>query len=251
MALLAALAAMATMVSPASAKSTDPITQLKQQYHVGNTPIVVDSNLTDEEAFGDNVVPPEGQQSHALMKPYLRVVRVLYWGFDDKVHAGQIVVHRDLVQDTCLLFLGMFAGHFPIHSVVPESQFGYNDDASMAANNSSNYRPEPGSEHRKGSAFDFNPMQNPEDVTIKATGVRTIRPAGAVRDESAKGTITKSGWVRQMWTAFHYEWGGGWGDPAATPPTDYCSQCTNTIFDYQHFQLDYTRYDGLFVPEGV
>jgi hypothetical protein len=214
--------------------------------------IVVDSAVSHQQAIGDAVVqqgvangslPPEALAIHQTMKPLLRVVPVVYWGLgnngqpDSKVHVGQIVVHHLLVQDTNRLFLKMFQLGFPIHSVIPQSAFGYNDTASMEANNSSNYRPEDGSEHGRGAAFDLNPVQNPFDTS--AYNGAPVQPAGAIYDPTKPGTIVKAGPVRVYWTSLHYEWGGGWGDPAATPPTDFFRV---GFFDYQHFQLDYTRY---------
>jgi hypothetical protein len=217
--------------------------------HLGVNSLVIDSNLTYEQALGDSVVPEANRDLHMRMKPYLRVVPVIYWGFEStpRVHVGQIVVHRDLVADTNKAFIKMFTLGFPIKSVIPESQFGYDDQRSMAADNSSNYRPEPGSEHRKGAAFDLNPFQNPFDIT-GYDPTHPIEPAGAHYDPTAKGTIVKEGPVRKYMTSLHYEWGGGWGDPNADPQTDFFAV---GYFDYQHFQLDFTRYNNLPLPSGI
>lgn len=254
--LLALVAAMVLPPQVALASPSTAFTSAEQavfgQYGLSSQQsdwLVIDSHLSYEQAIGDAVVPPAARELHAKMKPYLRVVPVLYWGFEaqPRVHLGQIVVHRDLVNDTNQLFIRMFALRFPIQSVIPESQFGYDDERSMLANNSSNYRPEEDSEHLKASAFDINTFVNPFDV-LHDDGTRTIDPPGAHYDPTAKGAIVKEGPVRKLWTSLHYEWGGGWGDPFADPPTDFFKV---GFFDYQHFQLDYTRFGSLPLPPGI
>ncbi len=208
--------------------------------------VVVDSAMTYQQAIGDSVVPEEGRAVHAAMKPHLRVVPVAYWGLsnsgqpDGRVHVGQIVVHRLLVRDTLKTTLKMFQLGFPIHSVIPQSAFGYSDAESMAANNSSNYRPESGSEHGRAAAFDWNPVQNPFDITGYNPNV-PVQPAGAVHDPTKPGTLTMDGAVRKYWASLNWEWGGNWGNPDADPPTDFFRK---GFFDWQHFQLNAKRYDA-------
>ena len=213
----------------------------------------IDSLMSQSAALGDSVVPVEYKELHAKMKPYLRVVPVIYRGFDDScVHVGQIVVHRDLVRDTVKMFIGMYKLNFPIKSVIPESKFNYVDRDSMLANNTSNYRPErlgSGnlSEHAKGAAFDINPFTNPFMV-MGDDGSVFVDPPGATYDPTAKGALYKDSPVRKMWTALDYEWGGNWGDPNADPPTDFYQV---GYFDYQHFQLNFRRYDKLPLPSDI
>lgn len=260
-ALVAVVALLLGLVSPASATASGKfwlcdvsLPQVTGQYGLSSAQlrgVVVDSAMTREEALGDAVVLPEGVAIHAKMKPLLCVLPVVYRGYDSKIHLGQMVVHEYIAPKVMKLFVQMFMLGFPIKSVIPQSHFGYNDDASMAANNSSSYRPEEGSVHAAGAAIDINPVQNPEDHTKYVPNPQPTRPAGAVYDPSAKGAIVKDQPVRMAWTAQQFEWGGGWGDPAATPPTDYFRE---GYFDYQHFQPDYTWYESFYrdhVPAGV
>lgn len=208
--------------------------------------LVVDSAMTREQALGNNVVPEEVRAIHAAMKPHLRVLPVAYWGLgsngrpDNRIHVGQIVVHKLLAVDTVKVFAEMFRLKFPIHSVIPQSAFGYNDQTSMAANNSSNYRPEPDSEHARAAAFDLNPVQNPFDRSGYDPSL-PVEPAGAVYNPDAPGTITMDSDLRRYWTSLNWEWGGNWGNPNADPPTDFFRA---GYYDYQHFQLNYVRYDA-------
>ena len=214
----------------------------------------IDSKMSQSEALGDNVVPVEYKTLHDKMKPYLRVVPVIYRGFDDScVHIGQIVVHRDLVRDTVKLFVGMYKLNFPIKSVIPAAKFKYVARDSMLANNTTNYRPERSgsgtlSEHAKGAAFDINPFTNPFMIFDENGELVFVDPPGATYNPSAKGALYKDSPVRKMWTALDYEWGGNWGDPNADPPTDFFEE---GYFDYQHFQLNFRRYDKLPLPSDI
>lgn len=262
-AFVAALAMLLGLTLPALAAKSErfwlcdlPPRAVAGQYNLSSaqlrsSSVIVDSAMTREEALGDAVVPPEGQAIHAQMKPLLCVLPVVYRGYDGKIHLGQVVVHEYVAPKVARLFARMFMG-FPIKSVIPQSKFSYNDQASMVANNTMSYRPEGGSVHAAAAAFDINPFQNPFDRT-RHDPPSPIEPAGAVYDITAKGTIVKAGDVRKAWTAEHFEWGGGWGDPDATPPTDYWVGHPG-YFDYQHFQPDYTWYESFYrdhVPSGV
>jgi len=261
--LIASVAMVATLmgVTPAGAATAAPLSPELQNtfvsYGLHNNSlagIVVDSAMTDEQAIdggpNDAAVPPALRAMHDQMKPLLRVIPVIHWGYDGRVHLGQLVVNKGLVTDAERLYIHMFLLHFPIYSVIPETAFGYVDDASMAANNSSCYRPDmlgtSPSEHFKGAAFDVNTYTNPEHMLL-SNGTTFIDPPGAVYDPTAKGAITKEGPVRKYWTSLGYEWGGGWGDPNADPPTDFFRV---GFFDYQHFQLNYLRIDTEPLPAG-
>ena len=92
---------------------------------------------------------------------------VYYMGFDGLTHKGQMVVDEELAEEVEAVFAAAFKAKFPIRSAIPVSQFGWDDDASMLADNSSgfNYRTIAGttimSLHAKGRAVDINPLLNP------------------------------------------------------------------------------------------
>ena len=93
----------------------------------------------------------------------LRLLAVTYWGFDGQVHAGNLVAHRDHAASLVAAFHGLFDQHFPIERIQLVDDFGADDAASMAANNTSafNCRPidgHPGvwSEHSYGWAVDLS-----------------------------------------------------------------------------------------------
>lgn len=153
----------------------------------------------------------------------LACLTVLYHSFDGRVHQGQVVVHRSLKAEVRDIFGKLLAMRFPIEKVIPISEYGWDDDASMADNNSSafNYRPIAGtdpprwSEHSFGWAIDLNPLLNP---FRDRQGV--ISPEGATYDFSVPGTIVPDGEVVRLFLERGWEWGGHW----------------TSVKDYQHFQ---------------
>jgi hypothetical protein len=156
----------------------------------------------------------------------LRRVRVSYWGYDGKVHTGDLIVRSTEAQRVAGVFGKLYAGRFQVQRIHPVQRYGSDDDAYMAANNTSafNCRPVTGgtgwSEHAYGTAIDINPIQNPY-VTRSGT---VLPPEGrpyADRSVKVTGTINRNGVVRAAFAEIGWEWGGDW---------------TSTK-DYQHFSL--------------
>ena len=88
----------------------------------------------------------------------LRMLRVDYWGFDRRVHHGELVVHRDHARRILAVTEKLFDAHYPIQRMRLVDAYRGDDDRSMAANNTSgfNCRPVAGtsrwSEHAFGRA---------------------------------------------------------------------------------------------------
>ncbi|MBU4243066.1 MAG: hypothetical protein KJ857_01775, partial [Proteobacteria bacterium] len=97
------------------------------------TPIV-DSDMTFAEAVQN--MPMAAPKN--IMES-LELVRVHYFSLDGKLHQGQILVHRELVDEVQEFFRLAREHRFPIYSVIPISspRFDWSDDKSMQANNSS------------------------------------------------------------------------------------------------------------------
>lgn len=149
----------------------------------------------------------------------LTLVTVRYLSFDNYLHQGQIVLHLDLADDVRELFESFIRIGFQIYQVAPVAAYGWNDEESMAANNSSafNYRLILGtnrlSNHSFGRALDLNPLQNP----YFARDGR-VYPEGAVYDLAVSGTVTSE--VVALFKGKGWIWGGDWKIPV----------------DYQHFE---------------
>ncbi len=181
--------------------------------------LIIDSNFASLKEATQNPPIPISSKVYRT----LTLLTVYYYSFDGKVHQGQLVVHRALKAELKKVFAKLFEMRFPIEKVIPVSVYGWDDEASMADNNSSafNFRPIQRkkdlcwSEHAFGWALDLNPRINPfEDEQ----GV--ILPTGAIYDLSVPGTIAPDSEVVRLFLELGWTWGGNW----------------ISIKDYQHFQ---------------
>lgn len=163
--------------------------------------------------------------------PYedLRYVRVLYFGFDKETHIGELIVNKAIASDIINIFKELYQEEYPIEQMVLVDDFNADDNASIAANNTSsfNYRSVPGSTHLSrhalGLAIDINPLYNPYvRYTDKGT---TILPAEgtkyADRTLDCPYYINENDLCYQAFTKRGFTWGGFW----------------KTEQDYQHFQI--------------
>jgi hypothetical protein len=155
----------------------------------------------------------------------LRLLTLVYWGFDGAPHTGELVVHREVARSVIHVFGVLFDDRFPIQRMRLVDAYAGDDDRSMAANNTSgfNCRWATGnagvwSEHSYGRAIDINPVQNPyisgsgefEPPTGAAFADRSLRAPGMIHAGDA--TVAAFG-------AIGWNWGGAW----------------TSIKDYQHF----------------
>ncbi len=176
--------------------------------------IIFDSKMTFKEAIAGTKAPDSVTKNLILLD-------VQYYSFDNKLHQGQIVIHKDLKSDVEYIFNLIKEEKFPIDKVIPIVKYGWSDNASMEDNNTSafNYRAVAGttrvSKHSYGIAIDFNPFQNP---AVYNDG--SISPKGSNYDKSAKGTITSATFITLELKKKGWIWGGDW----------------NSLKDYQHFE---------------
>jgi hypothetical protein len=154
----------------------------------------------------------------------LRTVRLTHWGFDGRAHVGTLVVNRRVTRDVVAVFSRLYAARFPIRRMVPVSAYRGDDEASMAADNTSafNCRAAVGSTgswsvHAFGLAVDVNPVENPYLLNGRA-----LPPAGrryADRSRRRAGMAVAGGVLVRAFESRGWGWGGRWsGSP-----------------DYQHF----------------
>jgi len=171
---------------------------------------VVDSSLTREQAVYAHQPPG----TPADVQQQLVVVDVRYYGFDQELHQGQVVVHHALAQDIRDVFEVIRASRFPVESVLPIAHPDLQHKApyglSPRTNNTSAYawRPVVGAHsvslHGLGLAIDINPRQNPY---IRGT---LVIPPGATYDPSRPGTLTPDSPVVLAFQRLGWEWGGDW-----------------------------------------
>lgn len=157
----------------------------------------------------------------------LRRVEVNFHTFDGEVARGVLVVNRDVAADVAEIFSEIFRSGFRIHAMRPIEAYGGDDNASMAANNTSAYNCRSAAQansnaadspHANGRAIDINPVQNPwldpRCDCFMPTSEFAARTPG-------KGKILRGG---PVWKAFTRR-GWIWQDLATA--------------DYQHFDTGY------------
>ena len=177
------------------------------------TGYVIDSDIDFNEAVAGQNIPQSVLEN-------LRLVNVYYYGFDDKLHKGQLVVHKDIVLDMIEIFEIIRESRFPIGKVIPISKYGWSDEKSMQDNNTSafNYRFISGSRvisnHAAGLAIDINPSLNPYIKNGNSL------PENCIYDTTKAGTILSDSELVKEFNRRGWEWGGDW----------------KSLKDYQHFE---------------
>jgi hypothetical protein len=175
--------------------------------------IILDSNLDFEDAVIGLNIP------HTILEN-LELVTVYYYGFDDGLHQGQLVGHKDVAKDIKEIFKFIKESGFPLNKVVPISEYNWSDEESMKDNNTTafNYRFISGtrviSKHDNGLAIDINPLLNPY---IK-NGVSI--PTSCTYDTTKAGTISSGSQLVNEFKKRDWTWGGDW----------------KSLKDYQHFE---------------
>lgn len=175
---------------------------------------IVDSDMTLEEALEGPEIPDEIRET-------LTIVSIRYQSMDGVLHRGQLVVHAAVAREVVEIFEELLRLNFAIEVARPIVVHGWDDNASMAANNTSafNYRVIAGtdrlSNHSFGLAIDVNPRLNPY---MRKDG--TVLPEGATYDPEVPGTLTAESDAVRAFTNRGWEWGGDWDDPK----------------DWQHFE---------------
>jgi len=67
--------------------------------------IIIDSEMTFEEAVANLDFPNEVRKN-------LTIITVLYFGFDEKIHKGQIVIHKYLLSGRYFFRVPFFVAQF-------------------------------------------------------------------------------------------------------------------------------------------
>ena len=154
----------------------------------------------------------------------LVAVDLAHWDADGNVvDDGLLVVHHEVGADVLGVMATAFDARFPLTRVRPVREYGGDDDASMAADNTSafNCRVVAGtstwSTHSWGTAVDINPVENP---WVRGEAVEP--PAGRDwldRADVRPGMVVEGGSIVAAFDALGWGWGGRWSSSR----------------DYQHF----------------
>lgn len=157
----------------------------------------------------------------------LRLLRVTYWGFDDRAHNGRLVVNRRFDDEIVAVMRRLYRIRYPIRRMRLIDRYGADDHRSMNADNTSGFNcrfvagTERWSMHAYGLAIDINPIENPY-----VSGDHVSPSAGepfADRSRDAPGMVHSGDRVVRAFARIAgWEWGGSW--PGAK--------------DYQHFSAN-------------
>jgi len=155
----------------------------------------------------------------------LRLLHLRFLGFDGKSRIGIMVVNTSVATEVERVFATLYEKRFPLHMMVPESNFQGHDPTSMAADNTSGFNcryavttgAKQWSAHAYGEAIDVNPVQNPyvfDGVAQPVAGQSYIN-----RNDVRPGMAERRGVLNDAFASVGWFWGGRW---SASP-------------DYQHF----------------
>jgi len=144
----------------------------------------------------------------------LRYVRVAYMRFDGTEQIGELVVDGGVAVYLGRVFKVLWDEDVRFERMQLVDDFGGDDGASMAANNTSafNCRAVAGtstwSQHSFGTAIDINPVQNPY-----VSGATVDPPAGAAyldRGNVRPGMLVTDGVGVSVFRFIGWGWGGDW-----------------------------------------
>lgn len=168
------------------------------------------------------------KENAVLSLEELCYIRVLHYGFDEKIHIGEMIVNKKISNDILDIFGKLYQAEYPIEKVLLIDDYDADDERSMSDNNTSafNYRTISGSgnlsRHGMGMAVDINPLYNPYVKTVN--GKMVIEPAnsGSYTNRSVEFSykIDENDLCYRLFTEYGFTWGGSW----------------NSLKDYQHFE---------------
>lgn len=155
----------------------------------------------------------------------LRYVRVSHWGFEGKVHTGELLVNASVADDVVRVFHKLFEAHYPIESLrvadmtaldesLPTTGDGNGSGAFVcrAAKKSTRW-----SDHAYGTAIDLNSFNNPYHKGDSV--IPELATSYLDRSNVRPGMIERGGAVVRAFASIGWGWGGSW----------------RSLKDYMHF----------------
>lgn len=183
----------------------------------------------DLRDFITGISYPEDLEAPAVTLDELSYLHVLYYDFDGKPAEGELICNQNIAGDLAEIFYELYQNEYRIERIRLIDEYGGDDEASMADNNTScfNYRVIANtasiSRHAYGLAIDINPFYNP-CITYNGDGSSNISPEGAEIYADRSGLfpykIDETDLCYKLFTEHGFTWGGDW----------------NSLKDYQHFQ---------------
>ncbi len=213
----------------------------------GVPPQTTPAELVDRRLITtDTLTPPAGESFESSVGPLegdalarstwndgcpvdvedLAYVTVSFWGFDERPHTGELIVHVGVADDIVTVFEKLHAARFPIEEMRVVTQADLDAPPIGDGNNTSSFvcRAVTGgsrfSEHASGLAIDVNPFHNPYvkgDLILPE-----LATSYADRAVPLPGMIVEGDPVVAAFDAAGWGWGGRW----------------SSLKDYQHFALN-------------
>ncbi|GAA1116401.1 hypothetical protein GCM10009630_12560 [Kribbella jejuensis] len=204
---------------------TRGVAQAAMEYSA-NATIVIKAALNPKVyAVSAAMVPHTYRAGCPVAPASLRLLQLNYWGFDGRVHRGELILRDAAVAKMITVWTSTFASRFPIRQMRRVDVYGGSDVKSMAADNTSAFNcrrvtgdPYSLSPHSYGWAIDINTVENPY---LAANGVWYPSNGLAYRNRSLvrPGMLFASSVATKALVAQGYFWGARWAKP-----------------DYQHFE---------------
>ena len=150
-------------------------------------------------------------------------LRLAFWGFDDRRHTGELLVHEEVARDLVSVFGRLYAQRFPLEelSIVTRRELDAPPTGDGNETTAFACRPTTGgttySQHAYGLAVDVNSFQNPYvsgDLVLPE-----LASAYLDRARNRPGMIEANDPVVRAFASIGWEWGGSW----------------QSLKDYQHF----------------
>jgi hypothetical protein len=144
----------------------------------------------------------------------LRYVTVAHWGFDERPHTGELLLHESVADDVVGVFSQLHGARFPIEELRITTMAELDAHPTGDGNNSGGYvcRASRGSsewsEHAAGLAVDLNPFHNPYakgDVVLPE-----LASAYVDRADHRPGMIQAGDVATTAFAGIGWEWGGNW-----------------------------------------
>ncbi|WP_186646763.1 M15 family metallopeptidase [Fluviispira vulneris] len=195
-------------------------------YSQTQTTLIFDSKIDNiPEEIQKNMQKYTWNPSCPVSLGELKYLSLSFYGFDNNIHKGHLIVHKEVATEVVSIFEELFKNKFPIEKMQIMDDFKGDDDLSMTENNTSAFNcrsvtGKPGifSVHSYGRAIDINPKINPYvkgNLVLPKNGKefidRTLTSPGIIKlNDFTYKTFNKKGW----------KWGGLW----------------KSIKDYQHFE---------------
>ena len=147
----------------------------------------------------------------------LRYVTVSFWGFDERAHTGELIVHRRAAEPIARAFADLFEHRFPIEDLhvtsaaeldAPDTGDGNASAAFVcrATRGASSW-----SQHAYGLAVDINPFQNP--YTRDGGVIPGLASSYLDRATARPGMVRAGDVVTGAFAAMGWRWGGTWSEP--------------------------------------